>query len=527
MPDRNMGGLEASIPLVLIGSRSNHSQDRRERGDTPRDLTSRSPRLPLSPIELLLPNGFAERAIVLGDACPSALAPAPSVQGSDGAPVDLVLLAPSGDQRRDPKWIQRAVHIAASRLSSSGMVYVVPSRAMSLRRALGSSGLHSAGTLLHVPDLARSRHVVPLGTAAERYALSGRLPMRRLKRFAATAALRSPWTTTLVPTGTLLRRPPAIPLAGWLFELEGSLRPPGSALLTVSMAAAGGNIVHRFSGGETVPDAVAKVSARANDELHGLLRVAPAAARAGARVPSVLSSGTLASVPLVLQSAVSGRPAALLIEQKHRVVRDLQERVATWLERWGRASAQVRELTHADLERFVLSPAIELAALATERTSYLEYLSALCSRAVGARCPFVPSHGDLTVANIVIDECPELGIVDWEEASEDSLPLMDFFYATADAVAAAHGYADRAEAFVSCFAPDGEHVLFLRALRRRLAGALGVDDLVQEVCFHACWLHHAANEAGRSADSRTGPFVTILQTIASEPERFRLAEATR
>jgi hypothetical protein len=458
---------------------------------------SRSRRLPFSPIELLLPNGFAERAIVLGDACPSALAPASSEQTQDGTPVDLVLLAPSTHERRDPGWIQRAVHTAASRLVPSGMVYVVPSRPIGLRRALGSAGLRSAGTLLHIPDLARSRYVVPVGTAAERYALSGQLPMKRLKRLAASAALRSPWLSTLGPTGVLLRRDPATPLAGWLFELEGPRQSAGSALVTTRRSAAGGSIVHRFAGSEAAPDAVAKISPRANEEVHALRTVAPGAARAGARVPSVLSSGELASVPLVLQSAVSGRPAALLIEQKHGVARDLQERIAAWLERWGRSSAQVRELTHADLDRFVLAPAIELSPRATGRGPYLEYLRAVCSRAAGARCPFVPSHGDLTVTNIVVDECAELGIVDWEGASEDALPLMDFFYAAADAVAAADGYADRAGAVASCFANGGVHASFVTGLRRRLAEGLGVDDVVQEICFHACWLHHAANEAAR------------------------------
>jgi hypothetical protein len=419
------------------------------------------------------------------------------------------------------------VQTVTSRLSPSGIVYVVPSRAIRLRRALGAAGLRSAGTLLHIPDLAQSRHVVPVGTAAERYALSGQLAMRRSKRLAAVAALRSPWTTLLAPTGSLFRRSTTIPLAGWLFELEESPRTPGSALLTASGTAQGGSVLHRFTAGEAVPDAVAKVSPRANDELQALLGIAPAAARAGARVPSVLSSGTLASVPLVLQSAVGGRSAALLIEQRRGVTRDLQERIAVWLERWGRSSAQERQLTSADLERFVLSPTIELGALATGRGPYLEYLRVLCSRAVGARCPFVPCHGDLTAANVVVDERPELGIVDWEEAFEESLPLMDFFYAAADALAAADGYADRPGAFASCFADGGVHASFVARLRRRLAEALGVDDVVQEICFHACWLHHAANEAARSTQSQAGPFVTILQTIASNPERYSLLQPTR
>ena len=58
---------------------------------------------------------------------------------------------------------------------------------------------------------------------------------------------------------------------------------------------------------------------------------------------------------------------------------------------------------------------------------------------------------------------------------------------------------------------------------RRLAVALGLDDVVQTLCFHACWLHHAANESDRSRDSGRTPFVTILETIARDPERFGVA----
>jgi hypothetical protein len=486
----------------------------------------RSPRLPLSPIELLLPNGFAERAIVLGDACPGAFAPASSEQTADGTPVDLVLLAPSTDERRDSTWVRRAVHTAVSRLASSGIAYVVPSSAIGLRRALAAGGLRSAETLLHIPDLAQSRYVVPVGTAAERYALSGQLPMKRVKRFAAAALLHSRRLATLGPTGIVLRPNSMVPLAGWLWELEGAQCPAGSVLVRAG-GTAGGSVLHRFAANEKEPNAVAKVSRNATAEVHALQKIAPSAARAGARIPTVLYAGALASVPLVLQSAVSGRNAALLVERKRLAARDIQERIAAWLARWGRSSAQVRELTQADLERFVLAPAIELAPRATGRGPYLEYLRVLCSRALGARCPFVPSHGDLTVANIVVDDGPELGIVDWEAGSEDSLPLMDFFYAAADAAAATQAYSDRPGAVASCFAAGGAHASFVAGLRLRLAEALGVADIVQEMCFHACWLHHATNDAARSARSYAGPFVTILQTIASDPERYSLLQPTR
>jgi hypothetical protein len=413
-----------------------------------------------------------------------------------------------------------------SRLSTTGIAYVVPSRAVGLRRSLAAGGLRSAEMLLHIPDLAQSRHVVPVGTAAERYALSGQLPMKRSNRLAA-AALPSSWRAAVGPTGTVFRRTTAVPLASWLFELERSPRVPGSALVTASGAAAGGSILHRFSGSEAGPDGVAKVSPRATDELQSLLRIAPAAARAGARVPVVLHSGELGSVPLVLQSALAGRSAQLLLEEKRVTASSLQERIAAWLERWAGSTARPRGLSRRDLERFVLSPAAGPAPLASERGLYLDYLRALCSRAVGMTCPLVAGHGDLTAANIVLDGQAELGIVDWEEASEEALPLTDFFYAAADALAATHAYADRPGAVASCFAADGDHAPFVDGLRRRLSHVLGIHEVIQEICFHACWLHHAVNEASRSANSEVGPFTAILRLVAGDPDRFRLADQGR
>jgi aminoglycoside phosphotransferase (APT) family kinase protein len=270
-----------------------------------------------------------------------------------------------------------------------------------------------------------------------------------------------------------------------------------------------------------VPDAVAKVSQRATDELRALSRIAPLAGRAGVQVPDVLSSGEVGGVPVVLQSALAGRSAALLVKERRVTPADLQAQLTAWLARWGHLSAQGRPLHIEDFEQRILSPAQQLAPLLIDYARYDQYLRALCSKAVGAACPLVSGHNDLTAANVLLDERGDLAIVDWEEASTDSLPLMDFFYAAVDAVAATESYADRPGAFASCFTAGGAHAQFVADLQSRLAQELGVDDIAQEACFHACWLHHAANEARRSAHPDAGPFVTILRTIARGPERFR------
>jgi phosphotransferase family enzyme len=456
--------------------------------------------------------------MVLGSSCPSVLVPLSSSTTSDDEPVDLVVLAPSRDERRDRDWIDRAARAAATRLTPDGIAYVVPARATSLTRALQAHGLVPAGTLLHLPDVSHSRHVAPVGSEAERYALSGRLGMKRTKRLAAVLALRASWSAALGPTGAILRRDSETPLAGWLFALGEQPAAPGSVLLTTRRSPAEGSVVHRLADGEREPDAVAKVSSRTSDELRALSEIAPAAAGAGARVPSVIWSGVLGRTPVLVQTALSGEAAARLIARRQLGPAAFQERVATWLECWAGSEALRRPLGRDDLDRFVLSPALRLVR---GDGRYLAYLEELCARASGASCPFVPTHGDLTAANVVVNGPDDLGVLDWEEASNEGLPLTDFFYAAADAVAAAGRYTDRPGSVVSCFAAEGNRAQGVRALTRRLADSLELDPVVREVCFHACWLHHASNEASRGTDPGAAPFGSILATVADEPERFR------
>jgi hypothetical protein len=274
---------------------------------------------------------------------------------------------------------------------------------------------------------------------------------------------------------------------------------------------------HRFVEGNSEPDAIAKVSSRTPDELRGLLEVAPAAARAGARVPEVLWSGRLGPSEAFVQSALAGASAARLVERGRLDPGELVAWLTRWLERWSREAARPRPLGQADLDRFVLAPARRLAVA---KGAYLDYLAELCARAVGSSCPFVPTHGDLTATNVLVDPDDGLGILDWEEASAEGLPLTDFFYAAADAFAAVRGYSDRPAAVRACFAADGEHMPALRQTMRRLAAAVDLEEVVQEVCFHACWLHHASNEERRGPDPVELPFRSILGILRDDVGRF-------
>ena len=98
------------------------------------------------------------------------------------------------------------------------------------------------------------------------------------------------------------------------------------------------------------------------------------------------------------------------------------------------------------------------------------------------------------------------------DPSVAALPLTDFFYAAADARAAADGFRDRVEAFARTFSADGTPAADIEALQARLVAALGLEPEIVQLCFHACWLRHAANEL---AQSGAGPFVEIATRVAA------------
>jgi thiamine kinase-like enzyme len=128
--------------------------------------------------------------------------------------------------------------------------------------------------------------------------------------------------------------------------------------------------------------------------------------------------------------------------------------------------------------------------------------------AEGKPVKLVAAHNDLTTANVLVGRDGRLAVVDWDTAAPRALPLTDLFYALADAEAATRRFADRVAAFFA--APTQE---------ARFRAALGIDDALADLCFHACWLRHAANESLRP-ELKARPFLEIVRAIAAQ--RMRL-----
>jgi len=197
------------------------------------------------------------------------------------------------------------------------------------------------------------------------------------------------------------------------------------------------------------------------------------------------------------------------------------ERLIVWLERWNRSTMTIKPLDPKLLDRELLAPAALLAPLLDHGGAYRNWLTEGCAALVRVPVALVAAHNDLTMWNVLLDEQGRLGILDWEAACEACLPLVDFFYGLTDAVAAAQGYFDRGKAFEACFALDGTYAPAVRRFLRPLRDAVEISDEMAELCFHACWLHHAANEHRVAVAGAPRPFFKIVQQLALHRHQFR------
>ena len=465
-------------------------------------------RPPPSPLELLHPDGPPRRISVCGSGAAAALAPANATQ--EGV-ADVAVLALCRAERRDRVWVSRAAGVAAL-VAEDGLV-VAPRPSRGLRAELATLGFTPEIRLLHIPDVERSRYLVPLRRMATDYALRRLIPLDPLKRTAARA-LRVPGIDRLGPTSVVFRRPGARPLLEWLWTVR-TPRAACTAIVTRSWRPNGATVVHRF-GDRGIPDAIAKVGGGAGREAAALRSVGPTADGTAVAVPTLLEERILGNLPVAIQTPIPGLPASRALRGSPDRARNILRRLATWLMEWNSATVARRRFEAPDAERQLLAPARRLTPLLEGGDAYLERLTRLCDRFRGGKVPFVAAHNDLTASNVLLAEGERLGVVDWEEAEPLCLPLGDLAYAVADFAAAVDGYRDRPAAFAACFERSGSFAHLTGELLRDAAGSLGLDAQLLELSLQACWLHHADNER-REASTRDlpdRPFLAILKRAA-------------
>ena len=476
----------------------------------------------LSPLDVLLPRGRAGRALVLGSGCPPSLRPVASSEGP--APVDLVVVAPDADEAGRARWIAEAIATAAERLAPDGLVYVLVPRSSraSARRALRAHGLTAEASMLHLPDAAQSRLLVPLEAGPARLAFTRITPLARWKQALAGALLAIGGSRLIAAVrgdvGMVARRAGARQLLAWL-PLPGAnaLEARRSAVVSRSPRAGGARlVVHVFADGSPAPF-VAKLrppgSAEEESERSRLERIGASAARAGALVPSVIQVVNVDGAEFTLETRIGGDIVAPLLIRDASRLEDGLGRVCDWLREWGALTATPTQVDARLLEREILAPARVVAPAIEGGAEYLVQLETRCADLEGRVVPLTASHNDLSMWNVLLDG-ERVGVIDWESAEDASLPLKDFYYAAVDAVVAA-GHGSRHDAVAACFGKNGRHAALIRGLEADLIEAAGASPQTVELSFHACWLKHAAYEARKHAGSQAKPFREVVQWLAA------------
>jgi phosphotransferase family enzyme len=475
----------------------------------------------LSALEPLLPRGEAERALVLGSEPHASLVP-PGANSAD-RDVDIVLLLPARHELREPSWMRAAARRASVAIRQDGAVYALVPRGhrRRARAALAQAGLLVETPYAHLPNTESLRYLVPLERRLLQYIFERAIPTRPRIRAALRPLLSLPYTekllaATLPAVGLIARRVDGRPLADWVGRATGSgLRAQGAIVGTSWRGPTGSITMHCFGPGAETPWGIAKLATAGGDEGPALVRLGPAAARAGARVAEPLGRVQMNARSVVIETHVTGTPAASLLARSPHRLHSLLESLTAWLARWAEATASRTTVDRAFLDDFVVRPAASLRDLLPD--GYAEWLRARCDALVGAEAPLVATHNDLTMWNVLLDDRNSLGVVDWETAEDRGLPLVDFFYAVTDAAAAGNRYASRLGALRSCFVRGGEHTEFVAGLQDRVAAAVGMERPLAELAFHGCWIRHAANE--RSAKLGRSEFARIAHWLAGNTDQ--------
>ena len=480
----------------------------------------------LSPLELFHPDGEVAGVAVVGRGCPPVLIPR---GGTDANQIGLLIIAPTSQELRQEGWLEAALDAVVPKLAVDGIVYLLasPSARATVRRTLSGHGLQEEVAVAHVPDVLTSRYLVPLDRDLAAMAFAEVVPVWPRRRRLLSRFLRVPGAPrflgrVLPSIGVILRRDGARPLFEWLSQLTGeederlgvvvSGAPPESRLVVLS-------------GGLGVKQApiVAKVgeiaSSRLDLEASILREVASSARLTGVEVPKPVDVHRLSGRSLLLEDRLAGQVAAALLASRPRAFSSVVCSIADWLDAWHRSTAVVRPLEPAELRYYVLEPAESLADELQNGEDYVTWLRDRTRDVAAAPVPLVKVHNDLTMFNVLVRQ-DGLGVVDWESAAVERFPLTDLTYAAVDAAAAAQRYEDRAVAFEDCFSSGGRHVGLVGRLLRNLATAVGASADVAELSFHACWLHHAANEQRDARAETERPFAAILRQVADRRDEW-------
>jgi aminoglycoside phosphotransferase (APT) family kinase protein len=275
---------------------------------------------------------------------------------------------------------------------------------------------------------------------------------------------------------------------------------PSCLLLTPWFSASRHVVVLVLASETGAPCLVAKLPRRSGDgggvereaaNLQHLERVGVG----GGSVPKVVALELVAGRPMLLETALAGRPM-----DQYAIRREparCLEAVNSWLLElpWAPASGRRPDWYETLLERPLRQAAagglLGGGSLLVERT--LDLIEPLRH----GELPLVVQHGDLSDPNLLWLEDGRVGVVDWELSEQHGLPAHDlcFFLAyLAIATARARRLKDQVVAFHNAFIAPGA---WARPLVVDYADRSGLTRSLLTPLFVACWANYVTGLLAR------------------------------
>jgi hypothetical protein len=448
----------------------------------------------------------------------------PSASGAADGPADMVVLTATPAQCRDQEWRKVIIGEAMAAMASGALLYafVPPTWRLALAHAFRRRGFVVGENFVHFVDGAGSIYV-PLKSNSLRFALT-EWPRSRMwwpvTRLLETVPKSSDVLAAILPSVGFIAHQRNISPFAWLLNHLSDLPVPDMVVATSWRGDDGATLIFALDRDRPEPLVIAKRAppgggAAARHEAAMLVQLGPAVEQAGMRVPRLLTFTETCGIATLLESALPGRPFSHWIAENQCRFDRIVDELSAWLARWHRRTVEYVELTPPQCEHLILSPARSLANLLDGGSAYVERLAAASTRLLGKKVPFVSAHNDLTMANIRGGRDGCTGLVDWEAALPQGLPLADFWYAACDA-ATAMSDGDRLSSFKRCFGENEVGVVrsSVLASENRLRAVVGGPGEWIDLCFHGCWLQHAANEHARRESERNPSFLAIANALS-------------